>query len=362
MTTVCILGANGQVGSEVALLLRHWPGIRVVAICRNSVGSSFIRRCGVECRHGHLDGSEQAATLLREVDLVVDFIIPRGYPSAIRAASTALISNVMAGAPAHAKYVFMSSLAAFGMPKGDSVALRRYLLSHTVYSATKRHAEKLVRRLGQRHGRDVYILRLGQVHGEIQGISAFLVEQARRAVPVAVPRGPSYAVFSYTIAEAIAAIAAGKEIPGTYTLVAVPQWSWEEVFAYYCLRGGVSPDISIEAIRSPDPYGLALAKSLTRSAKNALKGLALRHSELFAGSVVVHMPRLESRLLGLYMNETKGSTLSSVPDGRERPFAGAWVGEQIPGPFLRSLSDSRATMYPALEQVRRTLDRAAHVD
>src|SRR5437867_4211094 len=99
MHTIAILGANGQVGSEVCLFLSLMSDIRVVPICRTRLASVFLRRCGLECRHGSLNNSDEARRLLEGADLVADFSLPRGLPSEVNAASQAIIGTAIAQAP-----------------------------------------------------------------------------------------------------------------------------------------------------------------------------------------------------------------------------------------------------------------------
>ena len=62
------------------------------------------------------------------------------------------------------------SIAALGMPK-TSRLLKEHRLAHTCYAATKRYAERLAFQLGRKVGRETYILRLGEVHGDLQSPS-----------------------------------------------------------------------------------------------------------------------------------------------------------------------------------------------
>jgi nucleoside-diphosphate-sugar epimerase len=358
MKTIAILGANSQVGSEVALFLAEMPQVRVVGICRSLLASTFVRRCGIECRHGHIDSAGEAVDLVRDCDLVADFAIPRGSPSQIRTAQKKLVEGAMKALKPGAPYVYISSLAALGMPKGPGVPLKHYFLSHTIYGASKRYGERLALDLGKRTARPVFCLRLGQVIGEIQGVSQVYMREARKRAPVVVPSGPSYTVPAFTIAEAISNIAFGLEDPGLYSLISAPPWSYQEVYKYHADWADVAATIKIETPMARSASLAGLGRALRRSVVASAAAFAREHAELIAGNVSIHFPRAEERLFGLYQRQMKtAAAVSSLESGRARPFAGAWIGE-VPGPFLRNLSDSRTTMHGPAAAVRARIARA----
>ena len=52
MTTIGVIGASGQVGTEVCLYLKTYPEVRPVAIVRTSLSGALLRRLGIEVRVG----------------------------------------------------------------------------------------------------------------------------------------------------------------------------------------------------------------------------------------------------------------------------------------------------------------------
>jgi dTDP-4-dehydrorhamnose reductase len=132
-----------------------------------------------------------------------------------------------------------------GAPDGR---FRDCWIAHTIYGWSKHYAEKLVRQAAARTGKQAYILRLGEVNGE-------LLQHARRRVValaslrparVAIPSGLSFAVFTYSIAEAIQSIAEGRQSPGLYTLASNPQLSWRALLQYYLDQLDFEPEIIME--------------------------------------------------------------------------------------------------------------------
>lgn len=340
--TIAIVGANGQVGSEVALYLSLMPGVRVVAVSRSVLGSTILRRCGLECRHGSVDDESQCRELLRECDLVADFSLPRGSVADIRRASRALVTNAIRHAPPGAAYVYISSLMALGM-RDRSQSLRFHLFPYTVYAAWKRYSERLARKCGARIRRPIFVLRLGDVHGQLQSISANLLDGARDGF-ASVPDGYSYTVFAYSIAEALANIALGREQPGTYTLVSEPGYSWKEILEIYFQRAGIEPHILVEK-RGHEYLLLQRLGDGVRSLTRSLLSFAVRNREFLVANVLRFAPSLELPLKAAYARRQARLEVAAEGKVGYRPFT-AWRGTMIPGARLRSLSDPRTSMGP----------------
>ncbi len=249
MIRVGVLGANGQVGAEVCLLLGAQAGIEVVPICRNRTGSAFLRSRGMRCRHGRATDAHEARGLLSDCEVILNFAKPAvGRPADMRAANEALVANMARCSAPGARLVYFSSLRVYRefLPVTEPASV-------TAYGWEKRRIEKFVRREAARREKEAWNLRLGHVAGELQGISADL----RRVIgcgPVVVPWAgdyPSNVVYTATIVDAILAIAAGKEPAGTYDLVCSPAWTWRQVLEDEAMRSGT--DLRIEEPVPPLP-------------------------------------------------------------------------------------------------------------
>lgn len=352
MPTIGIIGANGQVGSEVCLYLSQMDKVKVIAICRTEYGSAFLRRCGLNCRHGSLSQPEEAKRLLAGCDLVADFSLPKGLPSQVRSSVKMILINSIQAAPPQARFVYISSTMAFGMSlRGNQRAYRHYMVSRSVYGATKRFGERLAIRLGRKFGRKVYVLRLGQVHGELQSVSRSLIRQMRDEAAY-VPRALSDTVFAFTIAEALRNIAMGKEKSGRYTLVSSPEWSWREIHEFYARRCGIQPQIlEVETRNGTRPVLSDIARNILR----ICIGFLNRNRELFMAHILYALPRLELRAkaLNLIRNASNGIT-QGVSQSRYAPYDPI-IGK-IPGQRLSFLSDSRTAMMPFVCKIRQVID------
>lgn len=240
MTRIGVIGANGQVGAEVCLLLAAQSDVDVVPICRNPTGSAFLRSRGVSCRHGRVTDAGEARALLADCEVVLSFARPAGRPREMRATNEALIANMVRGSAAGARIVYFSSLSVYRTfrPMTEPPSL-------TAYGWEKRDVERIVRREAARGAKDAWILRLGHVAGELQGISTEL-RRLIRSGPVVVPRGgddPSNVVYTATIVDAVLAVARGKDPAGTYDLICSPSWSWRRVLEHEAAGCGVALEI-----------------------------------------------------------------------------------------------------------------------
>lgn len=237
MTRIAILGANGQVGAELCLLLSKHDDVEVVPVCRNRFGSAFLRYHGVRCRHGLIADPAQARELIGDCDVIVNLALATGglLPRVAREVNRTIIEHCIKYAPPRAKIIYSSSRLVYG----DSTETRR-IRWRNPYGQEKLKGERDARRTGRREGREIYILRLGVTCGDLQDVTACIREQIE-AGPVIFPAQDRHSdtVYTATIADAVLVIAAGKERPGTYDLMNKPQWSWREVYEYEAGRCGL---------------------------------------------------------------------------------------------------------------------------
>jgi len=352
MVTIAIIGANGQVGQEVCLFLSLMKDVNVVPISRTTYGTVLLTRLGLSCRVGSVENPFQAKQMLSGCDLVADFALPRGLCADVRRVTHTIITSCVTNAPAGARYVYASTLMAFGTgPSEKEFRWRR--IPRTLYASNKRYGERLVLHLARKNHREGFILRLGQVHGELQRASKS-VESQMRPETAYIPDCPGYSVFCYTIAEALVNIARGKENPGVYSLVSSPEWTWEEMYRYFAARAGIDPEIVL--VNEASAAGSMLQRIAScRRAVGAPVAAALSRNRELVGSVFFRFfPGSETTLRAKWLT---GQASAQIAEGRRsmqyRPFAPMWGTP--PGRRLASLSDSRQTMGPAVAQVRQSL-------
>jgi len=352
MTTLALIGGNSQVASEVALYLSSMPGATVIPVCRSLAGSAFLRHCGLQCRIGDMGNPDAARQLLDGVDLVADFSRPEGSASEIKSRMRVTLTNLVRQSPPGARIVYISTEMAFGsaMPLAD----RRYrLLARTTYGATKRYAEGLTRRLARASAKEAYVLRLGQVHGQLQSVSVLMRSIFSGSRPAAMPDTLSDTVFAFTIAEALLHIATGKEKPGVYTLMSTPDWHWQDIYGYYAAECEHPPRLTLY----PCTATPAASRGL-RSLKAAAGALAYKYREMIGAYALSRFPALEKKAFARYRFANVHRDLAEIdpldPLGCCSPVVGPIAGRR-----LATLSDSRLTMREHEERVKAILTDAA---
>lgn len=231
MKRIAILGANGQVGSEVTLRLRGIEGMEVVPIARNVSGSAFLRLNGIQCRHGRISNSAEARELIGDCDMVVNFALSNtGTPRVDREANRQIIRSVVASAKPGAPILFASTIMVY------APAMKFWFPDS--YGLEKLVSERMFRRLCRATNHPAFVFRLGHVMGDLQNITRKICSEVRGG-KVALPHQgvrASNTVFTASIVEAIVQAANGSATPGTYDLITSPQWTWFQVYNYYAAQ------------------------------------------------------------------------------------------------------------------------------
>ncbi|OAI49812.1 hypothetical protein AYO43_00085 [Nitrospira sp. SCGC AG-212-E16] len=280
---VAVLGANGQVGAELCLLLSRQEKLEVVPVCRNRMGSAFLRFNGLACRHGQPADPMDAHRLLGDCDVIANLALgslAHNYRETMELHDN-LIRNVAQCTRRSGKHIYFSTMSVYG----DRGAHQR-MVFQDLYAREKYRCEKAARAAANTYGLDTFIFRLGHVCGEFQGITREIRGRIARD-PIHVPdlERASNTVHVATIADAILKVAAGSVMPGTYDLMNRPQWSWKEVFEYEGREIGVSPRF----VKYPEKAGMEPRDFFSRNARLGMM--------MLAGKPLVR--RAGSRLLGL---------------------------------------------------------------
>jgi nucleoside-diphosphate-sugar epimerase len=350
MTTVGIIGASGQVGTEVCLFLKTYPGVRVIGIVRAPISGSLLRHCGIEIRVGTFATAEESRRLVGDCDVIIDFsVISTGAVAQICDHYAKNITAALQYSPSWARYVFISTINAFGM--GDDFnRAKNYWIPHSVYAYTKRYAERRALCLGKLKRKQVFVFRLGHVHGLLQRVSQHTAELVCGPyTEFEYPDAPSYTIFCHTIAEAIISVGAGKEAPGIYTLVSEPAWSWKEVLQYYA-----PPGRHLKITLRPTQQTRSWT-SVANGLERAMLRLGFRYQETLRANVLHRIPRLELKIRGRFYRHRARRQIQEWQD--QFIYRPPLVHEGVfPGKRLVSASDSRVTMAQKTAEVRRMLD------
>ncbi len=349
MITIGILGANGQVGTETCLYLSKMKNVQVIPICRSEFASAFLSLSGVECRIGNISNINDAPLLLKDCDLIADFTYLNGLPSEIKIKSRTIIQNVMKYAGPNTKFVFASSMMAYGMGK-NNIEFKSYFFARSVYGGMKRYSEKLALNLGNVNNKEVYVLRLGQVHGELQSVSRKIIQELKDTTAY-IPNADSYTIFPFTIAEALVNIASGLEKPGLYTLISNPEWRWKEIHEYYCNEISINPKLCLYQIKNKSIF-----TNLLIHLKNLLLKLASNYAEPIASYILVYFPKIEKRFMAKYYIQKAKAQINEFKETEKYiPYSDIHHGK-ILGKRLITLSDSRTSMKELNHEVKTMIE------
>jgi dTDP-4-dehydrorhamnose reductase len=340
---IAILGANGQVGAEVCLLLRQMGGVDLIPICRSRSGSAFLRWQGFACRHGRPADPEEASRLLGDCDVIANFALSTGNPAQIRITEDLLVRNAFEYSPPGTTIIHFSTQSVYGDPRPGRLVRWR-----NPYGRAKLLTERTVRTAQRRWRKPAFILRLGHVCGELQGISQDLRRELleRRAVLPDVDV-PSNTVLTVVIAEAIRQIATRNVEPGTYDLMNCPHWTWRQVYAYEAQRCGAPFAPNIVAV-APSRPGAQVLGTIRRGAAALMTG---RRSREAAANVLQALAteRLSRRLQALWGYHRARAEIAALgADVASRPAEYlSWVKNEIrPFPQLPTTDLLQLQPYP----------------
>ena len=317
MSRIAIIGAGGQVGAEVTLLLSNHSGHSLVPVCRNRSSSAFLRYFGIPCRHGLINEPGSAYGLLGDCDIIANFALSKSLPRRARITNSQIIENSIKYSAEDAKIVYFSTAAVYGEPRPEVFFSRP-----SAYGREKLHGERLAIRTGRLYGKQVFVLRLGHVCGDLQRITN-LIRDIIKAGPVCMPDGGrnlSNTVYTATVAEAIINIASGLECSGVYDLMCVPQWTWREVYEYKAGRMGRR--LQIESIEGP------------------------RRKR--ASTVIKSLPRwfLNGMVNSVFFKEATNKVLSRMPENLNMRIRAAYSKTKVKAEIAGLLSHRMA--HPAL--------------
>jgi hypothetical protein len=253
----------------------------------------------------------------------------------MRAANTALVSNMAAFSAPGARLLYFSSLCAHRKfrPMTEPATL-------TAYGWEKRSVEKIVRREAARRGKEAWNLRLGHVAGELQGISAELRRLIRRG-PVIVPWAGDYAsnvVYTATIVDAVLAIAAGREAPGTYDLVCTPGWTWRTVLEHEAALAGASLHIDEPVPTVPrDGRGGRFPGTWIARARALASGAVAAPRAREIGLVALNFLSAETNLRAQSAHFQRRARAEIGQLSQRLPSTGAFLFAQAGSRYLRTL-------------------------
>lgn len=340
-----VLGANGQIGTELCILLRK-AGAEVIPVVRNEIGAAFLRHSKFECRVAEVASPDGAKNALRGIDVVVVSAYEMDIWGTSRksfAANRAIIRNSVEFSSPGAVIIYFSTIRAFSGRVDEKTPMLGIPKS---YDFEKRSLERILVRECMAGNRRGYALRLGHVFGtdtsKARNITQAIV--GRKEVDVQVePERLSNAVHIQTIMQAILACAKKNQAGGVYTLVNVPQWTWREVLEYY----NAGSKINFVCREMPKKN---LFSGILLSLLPLLKTLKSVYffARIFLPEEIDVLVKVKSNLYNVRKE------IDSI-EVAEKPFCThEFFYRPAPGPFLNGLTETRKLLekYPPENSLR----------
>lgn len=333
---VGIVGANGQVGTELCFILRE-SAVRPVPIVRNSVGAATFDRYGFDVRIADVGDLTDANEALSDLDVVVvaAFASPisRGdfTPRRSRGVNERLARNSVRAASDGATVIYFSSVAAFGEELDVS--------ENWWYVREKRNVESAFKDECELHDCDGYIHRIGLVLGQnldrTASIESRLASSSRVDIEASAT-GASNTVHTVTIADSILACLGTEVSPGIYTIVNKPQWTWRQVFEHYRTP---DTDAELRFVGSQNGTDNSLASELFSAVTGYAAG---RKTELMSIGFVCP-DKINQLVFNKYMQNEVGGQIGDYQD-RFRFHRREFDYAEAPGPTVPGIDSTEARL------------------
>lgn len=318
---ITIIGANGRLGSELALRLSTVDGIEVTGICRNMAGSAFLRLNGVPCRLGSATDRKAARDLLDDADVVVNLAYSFPRSLAGHRANLALVRNSIEAVKPEVTVILASTIMVYG--PAFSVRLP------DAYGLEKLRLERAFLRCAARRTVDAHVFRIGHALGDLQPLTRQIQAELRRGETSVGPKDatPSNTIHVASLGEAIDIV--DRSHPRVADLVSSPQWTWGQLYSWYASALGVPVTRGAR-----DVEGWRPRRVLREGALAASHALPERLADRAYGRFLTYRARREL---------TAGITSDTAPMAIE---ATRWRG--LTGQPLTGLSDGLVAMkhYP----------------
>ncbi len=228
---ILLLGATGQIGKELSLLLSKNKNIDLVCHARKKVSAAFLSNLKINCIICDFQNNE-LKNQIQNSDLIFDLVAPStGNLDETKKFYKDRLNYLIKNMRPKTKFIFASSMNAFGLSSKNN-KLKNYILPSSIYAANKRFAENIVEKESKKKNIEFYIVRLPDVHGEIQRVTQFIKTLISNEYIFEIPKSPAWIVFINTIQEMIINIINNKEKSGRYTLVN-DEIYWSDLLEYF---------------------------------------------------------------------------------------------------------------------------------
>jgi len=336
VTKVALLGGDSQVGAEVALYLSLKKETNLICFVRSEYSTALLDAMSVPYLIVDYRNTKLLKEAFADCDIALDFTYPAAQPPDVWRIARDNILAVLSSMRKGSKYVYMSSIMAFGMPNHVS-SPKVFVFPRTFYSHTKRKLERSVESLGRKFGIHAFIFRLGQVHGLLQSVTQGFISALSGDILYVKgkPTDLTNTAFPSFLVEIVMKCARNDLKPGVYTLVQTPQWTLEELFDYYRRRYGVQA--KVVPLSSEDERN-----TLQQHHNPHFWSGWMAYRDMFEAYLFPHLPDFFPLAKGLYRVKRVSQELSFIPHAQkriERPLLGQPPGKLVTGIPISSLDD-----------------------
>jgi len=275
-----------------------------IAVARSQNSTALLRRSGIHCRAGDLSDPETAKRILCDCSLVFDLALPLGKN--LRETKYLLrrrLNTIFTAISPECRFILASTTSVFRFSNSQPF--------FRAYASMKLFSERQARKLGRKRNVDVYIFRLGQVHGLMQACSASIKKAlVTERGPFHVPDQESNAIFVVSIAEAVK-IVLNKQVPtNVYTLLSHPRRTFGGLVEVYSRQLGIVVQINYEPAYQSSPATQA-ALSIRRWLYGGISAFVEHYKELLSALVGGLSVELEKRLRFKHTRKVAASAINS---------------------------------------------------
>ena len=326
---IVIVGANGQVGKEIAIILNKW-GYEVTALVRNPYGAAYFLVENINYIIADIVSGHEGDDQIKNADVVIIAAVARGeYKNAVKVNEQIIRSTLEKTTPNTCVY-FFSSIRVFSRTIDSNLSRFDPLPS---YDKEKVHSEKIFLAECKNKKVKCRIFRLGHVIGFNQAKTEKFCNAAKKYNSMLVD-GDAYSntVHTLTICDAIKKTIWAPDKFIVATLVNKPQWTWKVLFKEICNSDRIKFDSSLPIdSRSNMEKIVSRTLKILRPFKKYIKGL----QKMIAGKAGII----------LYLEKRRAQITNDSQQLHPSPCTlSEFAYKGAPGPFVEDLNDTHSLL------------------
>jgi dTDP-4-dehydrorhamnose reductase len=324
---LALIGANGNVGTELCFLLRN--DIELKPIVRNKLGAIFLNYHGFKCTIADISRKEDAQKNLSDVDIVVISSYATDHFTGSQTQSSKfineqLIKNSINFSTKNAIIIYFSTIRAFSH-RIDHKTSRFW--TKPAYDKEKKHLEQVLLSECKKNNKRGFAFRIGHVFGGNQPRTKEIkrIFSSKKVSVRVCPERKSNVVHTVTIKNAILRCLDPKIKNDVYSIVNNPQWTWKDVFEYYKNKETIIDYTPIE--------------TTTRN-HNDLLWKILKANKRYLIPIRYYIPRKFDKIIQKKLAVKRMMSAIDSLKKDDRYYSSEFDYEPIPGPFIPGLHNT----------------------